>query len=136
MKTLFRNLSIHVTLAVCILAGFTVISGQERPLSSITYRLSMSRPQSHLFEVVIEVELLENVPESLDLQMAKWSPGRYAVFDFAKNVQQVSAGEGICPHPQELRDGRTGPPCRPAWLPVNRVDDQTWRVETRGNSKI
>ncbi len=46
----------------------------------------MSRPQSHLFEVTIEIELPESAPESLDFQMAKWSPGRYAVFDFAKNV--------------------------------------------------
>lgn len=136
MKTLFRNLSIHVSLALCVLAGFAVVSGQERPLNSITYRLSMTRPQSHLFEVAIEIELPESVPESLDFQMAKWSPGRYAVFDFAKNVQQGSAGAGICPPKQELRDGRTEPLCRPAWLPVIRVDDQTWRVETRGNSSI
>jgi len=58
----------------------------------------MSRPVSHLFEVTMEVELPEGqVPHSVDFQMAKWSPGRYAVFDFAKNVQQFEALGGICP---------------------------------------
>ncbi len=87
MKTVSRKLLFHLSLALFLLAGFTIVSAQqERPLSSITYRLSMSRPQSHLFEVTIEIELPESAPESLDFQMAKWSPGRYAVFDFAKNV--------------------------------------------------
>jgi predicted metalloprotease with PDZ domain len=121
MKTLLRNLSIHVSLAVWFLAGFAVVSGQERPLSSITYRLSMSRPQSHLFEVAIEIELSETVPESLDFQMAKWSPGRYAVFDFAKNVQEFRAAAGICP---------PAAACDKANRPAMRIDDQTWRVQT------
>lgn len=126
MKTLFRRLSIHVLLAVCLLAGFAVVSGQERSLSSITYRLSMSRPQSHLFEVAIEIELPENVPESLDFQMAKWSPGRYAVFDFAKNVQEVRAAKGVCPPMTGCDKGR----------PVMRVDDQTWRVPTMNSRSL
>jgi len=83
----FSKTSIPTLAALFLLAGSTIVSArQERPLSSITYRLSMSRPQSHLFEVTIEIELPESAPESLDFQMAKWSPGRYAVFDFAKNV--------------------------------------------------
>ena len=70
----------------------------EQPLRSLTYRLSLSRPVSHLFEVTMEVELPEGqAPKSLDFQMPKWSPGRYAVFDFAKNVQQFEALGGICP---------------------------------------
>ena len=49
----------------------------------------MSRPVSHLFEVTIEIELpAELKGERVELQMPKWSPGRYAVFDFAKNVQE------------------------------------------------
>jgi predicted metalloprotease with PDZ domain len=94
---------------------------QDKPLRSITYRLSMPRPVSHLFEVNIEVELpSDTTAKSLDFQMPKWSPGRYAVFDFAKNVQQFQALGGICP-PVE-------PKCVKPPLPVSRVDDQTWRV--------
>lgn len=91
-----------------------VASAQETPLKSIAYRLSMSRPVSHLFEVGITIELPdESQNKPLELQMAKWSPGRYAVFDFAKNVQEFRA------------NGR-----------VTRVDDQTWSIEPGGTKTI
>ena len=97
---------IIIALAVItILSG--VVAAQESPLKSITYTLSMSRPTSHLFEVGITVELPDQSKDKpLHFQMAKWSPGRYGVFDFAKNVQEFRA------------NGR-----------VKRVDDQTWSVE-------
>jgi len=88
----------------------------------------MSRPVSHLFEVTIEVELPEGqMPSSLDFQMPKWSPGRYAVFDFAKNVQQFEALGGICPR---------GAQCKMPAFPVTRVDDQTWRVATMSTHRL
>src|SRR6185295_3992885 len=95
--------------AVVFVVLFTSIAlAQEPPLKSITYRLSMPRPVSHLFEVSILIELPDELKDKpLQLQMAKWSPGRYGVFDFAKNVQEVRASTG----------------------PVTRVDDQTWSVE-------
>ena len=78
-----------VTLLILTLA-FSA-SAQDQPLK-IDYRLAMSQPSSHLFEVTMEMRLPENAQaDSLDFQMAKWSPGRYAVFDFAKNVQEVRA---------------------------------------------
>ncbi len=100
------------------LAVITISSGlavaQEPPLKSITYRLSMSRPVSHLFEVAIIVELPEQLKDKpLEFQMAKWSPGRYGVFDFAKNVQEFRASG-----------------------PVKRIDDQTWSVAPRGAATL
>ena len=105
-----------------------IVAAQTSPLKSITYRLSMSKPNSHLFEVAIEVELpdaLKNKP--VEFQMAKWSPGRYAVFDFAKNVQEFRAAAGICPPP-----GR----CDQAMRPVTRVNDQTWSVAPLGSPSL
>lgn len=114
-----------VTLLILTLA-FSA-SAQDQPLK-IDYRLAMSQPSSHLFEVAIEVEFPgESRPESLDFQMAKWSPGRYAVFDFAKNVQEVSALAGKEPRPARIQK---------LSVPVTKVDDQTWRVQTLGNSSV
>ncbi|MBA2525619.1 MAG: M61 family metallopeptidase [Pyrinomonadaceae bacterium] len=135
MKTVTRKLLFHLSLALFLLAGFTNGSAQlEQPLRSLTYHLSMSRPVSHLFEVTIDVELPENAAtQSLDFQMAKWSPGRYAVFDFAKNVQEFRAYDAIC-------NSQSGAPsaadCQVATLPVTRVDNQTWRVETLGKRRL
>lgn len=136
------NSSTSIKARVLLLVAFTFFvttaasAQQQRPFKSITYRLSMSRPVSHLFEVSVEVELpADSVPESIDFQMSRWSPGRYAVFDFAKNVQQVNAASGICPRKDEQTTA-TPTVCRPTVLPVKRVDNQTWRVETRGNSTL
>jgi len=99
-------------------AGF-VGNAQTQPLQ-IKYWLGMSQPSSHLFEVTIEVAVPEDEKlRSLDFQMPKWSPGRYAVFDFAKNVQEVKAREA-CP---------AGLDCTTPNLTITRVDDQTWRAE-------
>ncbi|HEX6719114.1 MAG TPA: PDZ domain-containing protein [Pyrinomonadaceae bacterium] len=110
------NPSRHRLIVTLILIAIlsSVAAAQEPPLRSITYHLSMSRPVSHLFEVQIIVELPEQLKDKpLQFQMPKWSPGRYAVFDFAKNVQ-------------EFRANGT----------VTRVDDQTWSVTPRGSDTL
>ena len=127
MNSYYPRLFLRVAILSLLALLGTVAAAQQQPLRSITYQLSMSRPQSHLFEVAIEVEMPESAPESLDFQMAKWSPGRYAVFDFAKNVQEFRAAEGICP-PRSL--------CDRATRPVTRVDDQTWRVATMNSRSL
>lgn len=110
--------------SLLLIAGCVESLQAQTPLRSIHYRLSMSRPVSHLFEVAIEVQLPDGYNDkSLDFQMPKWSPGRYAVFDFAKNVQEVRAVSGICPVRAQ---------CKMAPRSVTRVDDQTWRVDTTG----
>lgn len=114
----------RLALLLALFATLTaIVAAQEQRLSPLTYRLSMSRPVSHLFEVTIEVGLPNDAnSKSIDFQMPKWSPGRYAVFDFAKNVQEVSA-RLACP---------AGLDCTLADPPITRVDDQTWRVTTGG----
>jgi predicted metalloprotease with PDZ domain len=102
-----------------LLATNIAALGQEQPLR-IKYWLAMSHPGSHLFEVTIEVGLPADTKiDSLDFQMPKWSPGRYAVFDFAKNVQEVKA-RVACP---------AGLDCSLPNREVTRVDDQTWGAE-------
>src|SRR5256714_15506742 len=116
-------------LTLLFLSPTLSLAQSELPLRSIMYRLAMSRPVSHLFEVTMEVELPDGqLPKSLDFQMPKWSPGRYAVFDFAKNVQQFEALGGICP-PVEMR-------CNLPDSPLTRVDDQTWRVSMMNTHSV
>src|SRR5262249_19085480 len=95
-----------------------VVAAQDQRLT-LDYHLAMSQPNSHLFEVTIEVTIPRDMKiTSLDFQMPRWSPGRYAVFDFAKNVQEVKA-RFVCP---------AGLDCTIPDSPVTRLDDQTWRV--------
>src|SRR6185369_16310011 len=110
----------RIIVAVAFIAIFgSVAVAQEPALKSITYRLSMSRPMSHLFEVSILIELPDELKDKpVQLQMARWSPGRYGVFDFAKNVQEVRA----------VSEGAT--------RPVTRVNDQTWSVTPLGATRL
>src|SRR6266404_5504110 len=125
-----RLATLFVRAAFLFLLLLTVsiaVFAQDEPLK-INYRLGMTHPSSHLFEVKVEVERpADAMVDSLDFQMAKWSPGRYAVFDFAKNVQQFEALGGICPR---------GAQCKMPTFPVNRVDDQTWRVATMNTHRL
>src|SRR5262245_52100622 len=117
MKKYSRKL--FIALAVITILS-SVAAAQEPPLKSITYRQSMSRPVSHQFEVAILVEVPDQLKDKpLEFQMAKWSPGRYGVFDFAKNVQEFrAAGENGATHP------------------VTREDDQTWSVAPLGSTTL
>jgi len=107
--------------ALSIIIIFSAVAAaQETPLHPIAYRLSMSRPASHLFEVEITAELPDHLNDkAIEFQMAKWSPGRYGVFDFAKNVQEFRA----------VSESN-------ARLAVTRVDGQTWSVAPGGASIV
>jgi predicted metalloprotease with PDZ domain len=85
----------------------------------ISYSQAMSRPASHLFEVTIDVTVPANDSSGfIDFQMPKWQPGRYAVANFAANVQEFKAQS-------QTRS-----------LVWTRIDDQTWRVQRQGNRSV
>ncbi len=104
------------TLAVVTLALVLIGTPQSGAFTRISYTLSVTRPTTHLFEVSIALQTpAGTVPANVDLQMPMWQPGRYSNADFAKNVQEFSASTGSQP------------------LPFEKIDSQTWRVQTRGN---
>ena len=128
MRPFLRHMCRSICLLVLVLTFCQISFGQQEPLRSIKYHLSMSRPTSHLFEVSIEVELSDEWKnKDIQFQMPKWSPGRYAVFDFAKNVQEFQAAGGVCP---------SGAKCKLAARKVTRVDDQTWSIPTETSSGL
>ncbi len=124
----FRCLSLRAALFFAVVAIWSspiaAITQPIPPPLYINYKLAMPRPASHLFQVTIEPDL-PTPTDYIDFQMPRWSPGRYAVFDFAKNVQEVRA---------QSRCRSFNQNCEIKPLPVTRLDDQTWRVTTRGVS--
>ncbi len=116
----------YVARALCLLALLALAPARDAraqdtgaPAYKISYRLSMPNPASHLFEVTVDVEGLAGA-DHVDFQMPRWSPGRYAVFDFAKNVH--------------------GARFAPAWADsathaAERLDTQTWRVPLKGAAR-
>lgn len=115
----WRRVACGYVLAVALLLSAPALAQQPAAFERISYRLAMPQPASHLFEVSIEVQApAAGAAPQIDFQMPKWQPGRYAIADFAKNVQEFRArsGERV--------------------LPSMKIDDQTWRVQTLGNRNV
>ena len=118
MKRLRVSIARAASVFLLLLAISIAVVGQDQPLK-IHYRLAMPHPSSHLFEVSIEVAASAQANlDSIDFQMPQWSPGRYAVFDFAKNVQEFGIKELPPPNAR----------CAETDAPLKRIDTQTWRV--------
>jgi predicted metalloprotease with PDZ domain len=103
---------------ILVLALVRVEAAAARPAPAaleLEYHLRLLHPNSHLAEV--EIVAAKVTEPALDFVMPAWSPGRYAIYDFAKNVQEFEA---------------TGSDNRA--LPWTNTDKQTWRVETAGSA--
>jgi predicted metalloprotease with PDZ domain len=75
----------------------------------ITYSVSVPDPAAHRFHVALRCE---GLPAELnDFKMPAWSPGFYRLLDYAKNVTNFRAEDGL---------GRA--------LPWEKVTANTWRV--------
>ena len=86
--------------------------------ASLHYTLAMPAPQTHYFEVQMELRGFEK--DYLDLKMPVWAPGSYLVREFARHVERLQA----------TADGQP--------LRVERLDKNTWRVHNpqRGSFRV
>lgn len=79
----------------------------------LSYILGMERPSTHLLQV--EITATQVKEPLLRFAIPAWAPGRYAIYDFAKNIQEFSA---VGANGQAL-----------LW---QQPDKQTWTVNTAG----
>jgi predicted metalloprotease with PDZ domain len=87
------------------------------PRFDIAYRVALREPSSHRYDVAIDIGNVSGEP--VRLQMPVWSPGRYARFDFARNVEGLTI------------TGPGGTPVR--W---DRENGSLWRVYPAGARSI
>jgi predicted metalloprotease with PDZ domain len=123
MKPFARRLSGGLfVFTLLALAPRAAAQDLSAPAYKISYAISMPQSASHLFEVTVKVEVPgeRGATEYVDFQMPRWSPGRYAVFDFAKNVQEFRA--------RELAPPTARCPALTSAGQLVRLDTQTWRV--------
>jgi predicted metalloprotease with PDZ domain len=110
---LFRQpASVFLALGFWFLAwSVPLCLGGDLPPLDLQYVLRLQRPTTHIMDVEIDVGKVQE--PALGFVMPSWAPGRYAIYDFAKNVQEFEA---------------TGPQNQA--LPWMKIDKQTWRVTT------
>ncbi|MGH9435062.1 MAG: hypothetical protein ACRD06_03575, partial [Terriglobia bacterium] len=115
-RALFPHISAVLVVAALITLGGTrpgAARSAAPSILSLQYHLLLLRPSTHLINVAIDVG---NVKDgTLDFVMPAWAPGRYAIYNFAKGVQQFQAA------------GANGQPL--TWM---NTDKQTWQVDARG----
>lgn len=70
-------------LLVFVLSSFILHSAE------ISYKVAMSQPHTHYFEVSMNIKDYQQ--EYIDVQMPVWAPGSYLVREFAKSVEGVNA---------------------------------------------
>ena len=97
-------------LLTCQLGAATAAPGPTAVVPSLRYTLSMPLPQSHYFEV--KMELGGFSADYTDLKMPVWAPGSYLVREYAKNVEGFEARTAA------------GQP-----LAVEKLSKNTWRVK-------
>ncbi|GAB2568133.1 M61 family metallopeptidase [Spirosoma areae] len=84
---------------------------------SVTYVLSMPEPQTHYFEVEMQLKNVAAATNAkknkyIDIKMPVWTPGSYLIREYAKNVEGFTASVA----------GKT--------VPSEKVRKNTWRIQT------
>ncbi|GAB2538336.1 M61 family metallopeptidase [Spirosoma aerophilum] len=69
------------------------------PSPTVTYVLSMPEPQTHYFEVEMQLKNVAAATNAkkngyLDIKMPVWTPGSYLIREYAKNVEGFTATAG------------------------------------------
>ncbi len=84
---------------------------------AINYQLIIANPKKHEVRVKIEAEAMK--VDTLTFAMPAWSPGRYVIYNFSKNVFDVRAFDN---------EGNK--------LQAKLADKQTWKVPCKGKTKV
>ncbi|SFB96309.1 Predicted metalloprotease, contains C-terminal PDZ domain [Spirosoma endophyticum] len=84
---------------------------------SVTYVLSMPEPQTHYFEVEMQLKNMATATNAkkngyIDIKMPVWTPGSYLIREYARNVQGFTATTGGKP------------------LKSEKISKNTWRITT------
>ncbi|MEB3180302.1 MAG: M61 family metallopeptidase [Nostocaceae cyanobacterium] len=88
----------------------------EETAPKLHYQVSMTHPQTHLFEVILH--LTDYSLPTIDLKMPVWTPGSYLVREYAKNLQDFAAYSGN------------------KSLPWRKLGKNHWQVETLNVSEL
>lgn len=95
------------------------VAAEPKPvLPEISYKVSMSKPWTHLLEVEMRLDWAQ-MPEKAELKMPVWTPGSYLVREYARHVQDFTA--------KDAGGADLG------WRKINK---NTWQVDSKGVKTI
>ncbi|AQG79237.1 M61 family metallopeptidase [Spirosoma montaniterrae] len=101
------------------------------PAPTITYVVSMPEPQTHYFEVEMQVKNAASATNArktnyIDIKMPVWTPGSYLIREYAKNVEAFTATANGSPvRSEKIRKN--------AWRVYSADNDLTIRYRVYAN---
>lgn len=101
-----------------VAANRTKVATTQTAAPEISYRVSMSKPWTHLLEVEMRLKW-DRAPARAELKMPVWTPGSYLIREYARHVQDFAAQNNAG---QKL-----------TWEKVNK---NTWHIDTGGSQEI
>ncbi|UBM59467.1 peptidase M61 [Marinilongibacter aquaticus] len=114
-----------IKLKTSVLAVFALTSFIGMRLhAQVKYTLSMPEPETHYFQVQMDVENILTNSKLLDknhltVKMPVWTPGSYLVREYAKNIDHFAA---------TTSDGQA--------LPFRKVNKNTWEISLNGADDV
>ncbi|MBW4658060.1 MAG: M61 family metallopeptidase [Drouetiella hepatica Uher 2000/2452] len=113
---------------------------QTRPAAlprtvQMQYQVAMPQPESHLFEVTLQVKGWSY--NLLDLKMPVWTPGSYLVREYARHLQDFTASHGTASR-GTASHGTVSQDIDPAEskLTWHKCSKNHWQIEADGASEI
>lgn len=94
---------------------------QGRSVPQIHYQVAMPQPQTHLFEVTLQITGWQTNLSRLDLKMPVWTPGSYLVREYSKHLQDFVAFTEENPDSQ---------------LPWRKLGKNHWQIELQGQTAL
>ena len=95
----------------------------SHPLTTLQlhYQVAMPEPETHLFEVSLQIQGVPPGATSVDLKMPVWTPGSYLVREYARHLQNFAAVVG---------DRSTTP------LPWRKISKNHWQIDPQGQEAL
>jgi len=117
-----KNIVRSMLLGVAILSSASPASAQQAR-GTIAFTVTMPDAASQTYHVVMQCDNLTG--PSIDFKLPVWSPGYYGIMDFARNVQNFKAADGV------------GHVLKWELISVNdRVSPNDWRVQTANAPRV
>ncbi len=111
-KFLFKVAVGSIVLFVSVMAN-----AATNNTNKVQYQVEIKQPAHHLAEITM---LLPKIEEGhIDVMMPAWRPGKYAILPLANGVQNLVAKDSL---------GNS--------LVVNKIDNSTWRIKLKSNTKV
>jgi predicted metalloprotease with PDZ domain len=110
-------------------------SASLRSSLRLQYRVAMPEPQTHLFEVSLQISGWQSDQLLLDLKMPVWTPGSYLIREYSRHLQDFAVFAGNDDSSINQADSLNSLPDRQP-LPWRKLAKNHWQIDLQGQTEV